>query len=337
MDLFLSLRVGSSGQPAPPGQPAQNIQPAQFQPAQSQPAQITQPTQHLLTFPRTTTNPPAPVPNPAFSFAPTPSQLQPFSFSTQPQAQPSFQPPFQTQLQTQLPAQPQPSGSEPLYMSIHTVFATPSKSFEEVRIDDYLKAYRTTGRPPLPCPVEPTIDSERAALGLPPTFTPWKDPSPSAPTLKRPGIVTPDSAIKCQPSELPDSQVFFPIKSFDESTGNVTYESISCMPRFGWYSFEELRYYAYRNGHKHPPRLVPTPPLPEEPTNSTVLFGLNRQPNVVITPTPLNPSETYVHISTKPEYAKHSAEELRLAYIVAGRQLTSDEIMKVTDAKKSRS
>ncbi|KAJ6556506.1 hypothetical protein DFH09DRAFT_1317827 [Mycena vulgaris] len=27
-----------------------------------------------------------------------------------------------------------------------------SKSFEEVRINDYLESYRATGRPPPPCP-----------------------------------------------------------------------------------------------------------------------------------------------------------------------------------------
>ncbi|EEB93388.1 hypothetical protein MPER_07960 [Moniliophthora perniciosa FA553] len=46
------------------------------------------------------------------------------------------------------------------------------KSFEEVRIDDYIRSYSTTGRPPPPCPQEPKLPTERAARGLPPLFEP---------------------------------------------------------------------------------------------------------------------------------------------------------------------
>ncbi|EGO00562.1 hypothetical protein SERLA73DRAFT_133491, partial [Serpula lacrymans var. lacrymans S7.3] len=48
----------------------------------------------------------------------------------------------------------------------------PEQSFEELRVQDYLKAYTTTGRPPVPCPQEPTTESSRTALGLPRLFQP---------------------------------------------------------------------------------------------------------------------------------------------------------------------
>ena len=46
---------------------------------------------------------------------------------------------------------------------------------QEQRIQDYIKAYQTTGRPPQPVPSTPAGASERLALGLPPLFEPYVD------------------------------------------------------------------------------------------------------------------------------------------------------------------
>lgn len=50
---------------------------------------------------------------------------------------------------------------------------------KELRVQDYLKAYQTTGRYPFPCPQSPDTPSARAAIGLPPLFVPAAIPVPS--------------------------------------------------------------------------------------------------------------------------------------------------------------
>lgn len=47
---------------------------------------------------------------------------------------------------------------------------------KELRIQDYLKVYKTTSRPPLSCPQSPNTPNARAALGLPPLFVPTAIP-----------------------------------------------------------------------------------------------------------------------------------------------------------------
>lgn len=51
-------------------------------------------------------------------------------------------------------------------------FTISNHFFQEFRIDDYIKAYSTTGRPPAPCPPLPSGERERIAVGLPPLFRP---------------------------------------------------------------------------------------------------------------------------------------------------------------------
>lgn len=46
-------------------------------------------------------------------------------------------------------------------------------------MQDYLDAYKSTGRLPQPCPQSPDTPTARAALGLPPLFVPAAIPVPS--------------------------------------------------------------------------------------------------------------------------------------------------------------
>lgn len=48
---------------------------------------------------------------------------------------------------------------------------------QEVRIEDYIHFYQTTGRPPPPVPQEPTDEFQRKTLGLPPLFKPQTNPA----------------------------------------------------------------------------------------------------------------------------------------------------------------
>ena len=43
---------------------------------------------------------------------------------------------------------------------------------QEIRVEDYIRSYQSTGRPPIPVPQEPADERERKALNLPPLFKP---------------------------------------------------------------------------------------------------------------------------------------------------------------------
>ncbi|KAF9261382.1 hypothetical protein L218DRAFT_870199 [Marasmius fiardii PR-910] len=90
------------------------------------------------------------------------------------------------------------------------------KSFEEARIDDYLKSYSATSRPPQPCPQVPKSQSERAALGLPPLFEPTS--------------ISKSSNV----SDLPDWQTL----STPLSSPEGTLHSITALSDYSAFSFE---------------------------------------------------------------------------------------------------
>ncbi|KIK58103.1 hypothetical protein GYMLUDRAFT_706839 [Collybiopsis luxurians FD-317 M1] len=181
------------------------------------------------------------------------------------------------------------------------------KSFEEVRIDDYLRAYQSTGRPPLPCPQDPLDAQERAARGLPPLFQPVLTSSMPPATEK----------------DLPEWHQFTETKS-PAVVGSTTMDrlqSITAAEPYAGFSFEQLRYHAYLSGRIRPPAdiLVAEPTLSSIPTptlqTNGILYGGNT-------------NETLLSINSKPEFALHSFEELRLASMKAnGRDVTSQEIM----------
>ncbi|KAG6878867.1 hypothetical protein C0992_007073 [Termitomyces sp. T32_za158] len=88
------------------------------------------------------------------------------------------------------------------------------------------------------------------------------------------------------------------------------------MPLYSFFSLEELRVHAYLRGHKHPP--TPIDPAP------FVVAPIARAPAPAADPC----TDHLLTISAQPEYAAHSLEELRVAYIHAGagRDLSSAEI-----------
>ncbi|KAG7092868.1 hypothetical protein E1B28_009180 [Marasmius oreades] len=183
------------------------------------------------------------------------------------------------------------------------------KSFEEVRADDYLKALSTTGRAPQPCPQEPKLPAERAALGLPKLFEPTS--------------ISKSSNV----GDLPEWQTF----SSPLSSPEGTLYSITALNDYSAFSFEELRYHTYRKGKINPPNTIKlepfTPPTPVHPstTPSTTLISNGIEYGG-------DTKETFLSISSKPEFALHSFEELRCAYAQARREVTSSEILGASGA-----
>ncbi|THH15610.1 hypothetical protein EUX98_g9437 [Antrodiella citrinella] len=177
-------------------------------------------------------------------------------------------------------------------------------SYEEQRIQDYLKAFQTTGRPPLPVPETPTDATQRLALGLPPLFEPY---------VEKPIV----NVVKLE--DTPEAQVFRPMK-MDEGAGSssqVVFQTIVMQKEFCYFSHEELRYHAYRTGRRNPPESI-TPELSLLPALPAPVTPLAPRPPLARTAT-----TSLLTINDSPE---HSFEELRLAYILLGREATSDEI-----------
>jgi len=207
------------------------------------------------------------------------------------------------------------------FMSIAAAHGSESKCFEEIRIDDYLKAYHTTGRPPQPCPQQPEDESQRTSLNLPPLFKPRPirnstsaTTSSSLPfgTVNRTGNSTDvqlhSAARITNPAELPPGQEFRLLSANGEK-----YHCISCMPEYTNFSQEELRYYAYLAGNIRPPASVSMDPF--------VQLAKDKQEA-----TPLI-EDQFQRISAQSQYDKHSHEELRIAFLLFGREMTSAELL----------
>ncbi|KDQ56322.1 hypothetical protein JAAARDRAFT_308885 [Jaapia argillacea MUCL 33604] len=212
-----------------------------------------------------------------------------------------------------------PRLSSELFMSVPPVVDGKEQSFEELRIEDYLKAYTATGKPPPPCPQTPTWDDARSKLGLPPLFKPHPIYTQAGPE-ERAGEVA-------STSTLPEIQLLRPLRDAGQIYMNIVVQS-----EFSKFSPEELRHYAYSKGKNVP--LNPIPPIPDP----VPMTGPNIVTNVPLQTPPatpqVDPGEIYavdgtdalVTISTSQEYSMHSLEELRVAYLRNARQLTSREI-----------
>ncbi|KAA1476535.1 hypothetical protein DENSPDRAFT_517402 [Dentipellis sp. KUC8613] len=199
-------------------------------------------------------------------------------------------------------------------------------SFEEKRIEDYAAAMRKTGKPPPPCPEQPTTDSARRALGLPPLFTPYIDSGAQRPASGTPptggalGLapngtgsgLAPAPSIHSQassqtqsaprvtnPSELPPFQVSAP-SACETENGDVMF-TLSCQRQYSFFSQEELRFYGTKNK-------TPIPPA---------LFVYNTEG-----------ATSMMTMSAAPQFALHSLEEHRIAFLLSGRELSSEEINK---------
>ncbi|KAK7691946.1 hypothetical protein QCA50_005351 [Cerrena zonata] len=221
------------------------------------------------------------------------------------------------------------------FMGLMTKAGEPDLSYEEVRFKDYLHAYQTTGRGPQPCPQQPTDPHERKARGLPPLFEPHIEiiatngsnqpvvpiVPPVLPLFRSPSPVT----VVADPESLPETQIFQPTTGKPEpGSSPETFQSIVYQTLYSNFSFEELRCLAYRKGKKEAPEAITSQALVVAP------------PALLISPPSLSTSqqlsltsgnESFQAISCLPPYAKHSPEELRIAYIRAGRELTSEEII----------
>ncbi|KAG1867037.1 hypothetical protein C8R48DRAFT_703994 [Suillus tomentosus] len=209
-----------------------------------------------------------------------------------------------------------------IFMSTVQKPPEPEQSFEEVRMKDYIKAYTATGRPPVPVPDLPTTPNARYALGLPPIFSPI--PIESTPSISPASIVA-EKAIT-NTSDLPTIQVFQATKTPIEGQ----FQSITAQPTFSFFSYEELRLYAYLSGNIMPPTPLPSeiPSLDNAPTQVIHPFYANDSAATAFARPSIGPDapDAYMSITASLKFDKHSFEELRLAYRLAGKELTSFEI-----------
>ncbi|KAI9059906.1 hypothetical protein FKP32DRAFT_1595922 [Trametes sanguinea] len=200
-------------------------------------------------------------------------------------------------------------------MNVPAVRPEKDESFEERRFNDYLRAYQTTGRPPPPCPPTPTDPAQRAALGLPPLWEPLIE----AEGLTNGVEAAAPSPVSAVPSTaLPNfsAQAFTPTK-IQEYGSDACFHSIVAQPEYAKYSFEELRLEAYKAGKKFAdvPKAPPQVLVPQRP-------ALLAAPSIST-----GGSDSLQSINSMPPYDQHSFEELRLAFMRAGRPLTSPEIV----------
>ena len=117
---------------------------------------------------------------------------------------------------------------------------------KELRVADYLKAYNTTGKPPLPCPTLPTDARERMKLGLPPLFKPHVELGPQAPSssaISDPNVLGGTSGggkARSIPDagSLPAVQSFQPVSVWGPGSAAEVYQSIASQPEFLCFSHE---------------------------------------------------------------------------------------------------
>ncbi|KAG1734494.1 hypothetical protein EDB19DRAFT_1727302 [Suillus lakei] len=185
----------------------------------------------------------------------------------------------------------------------------PEQSFEELRASDYVKAYTATGRPPAPVPDLPNTPNARHALGLPPIFSPI--PIESTPSISPAGIIVTEKPIT-SPSDLP------------------TYPTTNSGMLTTAYRIQELRLYAYLSGNIMPPAPLPSEILSSDNTSTQVVhpFYANDSAATAFSRASMGPDapDAYMSITASLKFDKHSFEELRLAYLLAGKELTSIEI-----------
>jgi len=120
----------------------------------------------------------------------------------------------------------------------------PNLCSQEIRYRDYLQAYTTTGGPPPACPAEPTSDSARALLGLPPLFKPYTEGAP---------VEMPEQPLEL-PGELPEVQAF----RYARSEEDETLLSLSCMRKYQKFSHEVcVKVHSALQARRHPFPLLP--------------------------------------------------------------------------------
>ncbi|CAA7263121.1 unnamed protein product [Cyclocybe aegerita] len=203
------------------------------------------------------------------------------------------------------------------FMSITAALALgpESKSFEEVRIEDYIKAYQTTSRPPQPVPQQPTDEIARKALNLPPLFKPttMSMGGGGAPASTSAPIVFQIPVKIVNPAELPQGQEFRVTQFAGEKHHNIV-----SMPQYDGFSPEELRFYAYSRGNITSPVTILMDPF---------VLPAKETPKAPVVATTTVDDEQLQHICANTAHMRHSPEELRVAYFIHGREMTSAELM----------
>ncbi|KAI0800192.1 hypothetical protein C8Q74DRAFT_397137 [Fomes fomentarius] len=199
-----------------------------------------------------------------------------------------------------------------IYMNVPAVRPPVDQSFEEQRYQDYVQAYIATRTAPRPVPPLPADPQQRVALGLPPLFEPYSELEGGSTLPNGTGLAT-GSAI---PAGNLEAQAFSPTK-LQEYGSDAIFHSIVAQREYSMYSFEELRWEAYRVGKKTA-NVPPAPPI-VQPQRPPLL------PSVAISSSQ-SVQDSLQSVNSVPPYDQHSFEELRLAYIRAGRPLTSAAI-----------
>ncbi|KAJ6516678.1 hypothetical protein C8R47DRAFT_1088024 [Mycena vitilis] len=245
-----------------------------------------------------------------------------------------------------------PAPSTETCMSLQTscVPGPQSQSFEEVRIADYLTAFRATGRAPQPSPPYPLDPAMRAAQQLPPLFVPAPFPGvastsaiPAAATAPTSLFGAPSTtaststaAAITDPAQLPLPQnlaqpVVVPGAG---ATDREVFVSIAAAGEFVNWSHEELRYYAYMRGMRAAP--PGTAPFSLTLTNAPAAAAAPGAVQSFSAQSAPPDGDQYQSIVCRPEFAGHSVEELRLSFLRTGAELTSAQILAgVTSAPSS--
>ena len=134
---------------------------------------------------------------------------------------------------SQWPSSPLVRASRYATVNFSTRFR-PTRPLQEVRFEDYLKSYQTTGGPPPPVPQQPIEDFQRAALGLPPLFKPQTTAGSTALT-RTPTVLIDSVSVPriVDPTQLPKGQEF----SVTTNT-NEKFQSIVAMSQYEFFSPE---------------------------------------------------------------------------------------------------
>lgn len=110
---------------------------------------------------------------------------------------------------------------------------------QERRVLDYLNAYRSTGRPPVPCPPQPTDPAQRAALGYPPLFQPYIGVEGAPPPGPGVNVNGAGPSASTSTTGVVDfvAQVFRPTVTTEFGT-SARFQSLVAQPEYSGYSPE---------------------------------------------------------------------------------------------------
>ena len=161
---------------------------------------------------------------------------------------------------------PESKSFEVRLVSVSPFFSPQSRIFfvslitQEIRVEDYIRSYQSTGRPPLPVPQEPADELQRKTLGLPPLFKPHTNSTPTTGVTGSASSSTPSSILSSTlgstpttllPSLLPNTTTTTTkpriVNAADIPVGQEfrthilageKYQTIVCMPEYEGFSSE---------------------------------------------------------------------------------------------------